>query len=140
MAVLIRETCSQYNKPFNGKYTIVFANWNDQSQDSISKYGWMVYYFKLRNNETLQYIDIPMVIQNLLKSLYFNLPPNFISWKQTFITADEDVRTKLGINLLKTMISVIENNLMNMIDANVLPLSPESRYKFWTKHGPPRSI
>lgn len=111
MAVLIRETCSQYNKPFNGKYTIVFANWNedsrrqsDQSTDSISKYG-MVYYFKLRNNETLQYIDIPMVIQNLLKSLYFNQTPNFTSWKQTFITADEDVRIKLGINLLKAMIN-----------------------------------
>ena len=105
MAVLIRETCSQYNKPFNGKYTIVFANWNDQSQDSISKYGWMVYYFKLRNNETLLLINLPYTIQNLLKPLYYNLPPTFISWNQTFISNKEDIQIKLAVNLIKAMIN-----------------------------------
>ena len=106
MPNIIRETCSQYNKPFNGKYTVVFANWQDQSVDSISiAIANKSYYFKLRNNETMQYTDIPMTIQNLLKPLYYNIPHKFTSWKQTFITYDEDIQIKLGMNLLKAMIN-----------------------------------
>jgi len=50
------------------------------------------------------------------------------------------------INLKYKIWCIQENNLMRVIDTNVLidanflPLSLESRYKFWTKHGPPRSL
>lgn len=50
------------------------------------------------------------------------------------------------INLIYKIWCIQENNFMRIIDTNVLidvnflPLSLKSRYKFWTKHGPPRSI
>jgi len=50
------------------------------------------------------------------------------------------------INLIYKIWCFQENNLMRVIDTNVLidanflPLSLKSRYKFWTKYGPPRSL
>lgn len=94
---LINETKKIHNKSFNEKYTLVFSYWGLNQKANECKLPLLM---KLRNNETNQYIDLPMTLQPLLNPIYLDTVSH-----RYFITYEEDIRIKLAINLIKAMIN-----------------------------------
>jgi len=92
----INETKKIHNKAFNEKYTLVFSNWGVKTQYGCN--GPLL--MKLRNNETNQYIDLPKALQHMLNPMYLDtISHNY------FITYEDDIKIKLAINLIKSMIN-----------------------------------
>jgi len=102
----IRETNKSYTDKFNSKYTLVFSTWNDMPANFNSKYldpnKNATIVFKLKNNETLNYIELPLHIQSLLQPLIQETLDYkyFIEYK-----SKEYIKIELAINLIKLMIN-----------------------------------
>jgi len=92
----INETKKIHNKAFNEKYTLVFSYWGIET---VSGYRAPLL-MKLRNNETNEYIDLHNTLQHMLNPLYLDTVN-----RRYFITYEEDIKIKLAINLIKTMIN-----------------------------------
>ena len=90
----IRETNKYYTDKFNSKYSLVYSAWQ-------SGYS-MPVIIRLRNNETMEYTDLPLNLQYLLKPIIFEIDDYTYFIEHN---SKEYIRIELAINLIKTMIN-----------------------------------